>query len=165
MKTPGKKPHWQGRRRHVSNGRMAWYGAASDERYWFEYWKARLTPDYYNTAENAALMQEDLGQILLKYLQPAGLHLDAGCGAGYWVAALRHQGFMIEGIEYAPALVEMAQAAYPQLPVRQGNALQRRSVRLGRRASGLFEILAGLQPGDDVLISQPPADSERLALP
>jgi HlyD family secretion protein len=53
----------------------------------------------------------------------------------------------------------------PQLYVRQGAELRRRSVRLGRRASGLVEVLAGLRPGDDVLISQPPADSERLALP
>ncbi len=52
-----------------------------------------------------------------------------------------------------------------RLYVRQGNELRRRSVRIGRRASGLVEILAGLQAGDDVLISQPPADSERLALP
>jgi len=52
-----------------------------------------------------------------------------------------------------------------RLYVRRGNELQRRSVRIGRRASGLVEILAGLQAGDDVLISQPPADSERLALP
>lgn len=51
------------------------------------------------------------------------------------------------------------------LYVRDGRELRRRSVRLGRHASGLVEILAGLRPGDDVLISQPPADSERLALP
>ena len=52
-----------------------------------------------------------------------------------------------------------------RLYVRRGSELQRRDVRIGRRASGLVEILAGLQAGDDVLISQPPADSERLALP
>ena len=51
------------------------------------------------------------------------------------------------------------------LYVRQGNELQRRSVHLGRRAAGLVEILAGLRAGDDVLISQPPADADRLALP
>ena len=52
-----------------------------------------------------------------------------------------------------------------RLYVRHGNELQRRDVRIGRRAAGLVEILAGLQAGDDVLISQPPADSERLSLP
>jgi HlyD family secretion protein len=66
----------------------------------------------------------------------------------------------------APALLlPEGPGVQPQLYVRQGGELQRRSVRLGRRASGLVEILAGLRPGDDVLISQPPADSERLALP
>ena len=49
--------------------------------------------------------------------------------------------------------------------VRQGGTLHRRDVKLGRHASGLVEVLGGLQAGDDVLISQPPADSETLALP
>ncbi|HSI58165.1 MAG TPA: HlyD family efflux transporter periplasmic adaptor subunit [Ideonella sp.] len=52
-----------------------------------------------------------------------------------------------------------------RLYVRQGRELQRRTVQLGRRAAGLVEVLAGLQPGEQVLISQPPSDAERLALP
>jgi len=52
-----------------------------------------------------------------------------------------------------------------RLYVRQGRALQRRTVQLGRHASGLVEILSGLKAGDEVLISQPPSDSEQLALP
>jgi len=52
-----------------------------------------------------------------------------------------------------------------QLYVRQGRFLERRSVRLGRHASGLVEILSGLKAGDEVLISQPPSDEPRLALP
>jgi HlyD family secretion protein len=52
-----------------------------------------------------------------------------------------------------------------RLYVRQGSALRRRSVQLGRHASGLVEILSGLKAGDEVLISQPPSDSEQLALP
>ena len=52
-----------------------------------------------------------------------------------------------------------------RLYVRQGRELHRRTVRLGRRASGLVEILGGLKAGDEVLVSQPPADRETLALP
>jgi len=52
-----------------------------------------------------------------------------------------------------------------RLWVRDGRTLRRRDVQLGRRAGGLVQVLAGLQAGDDVLISQPPADHERLALP
>jgi len=51
------------------------------------------------------------------------------------------------------------------LYVRQGHELRRRTVELGRRAAGQVEVLAGLRVGDDVLISQPPTDAERLALP
>jgi len=38
-------------------------------------------------------------------------------------------------------------------------------VQLGRRAAGQVEVLSGLNAGDLVLISQPPFDAERLALP
>ena len=123
MKTPREKPHWQGRHRYVAHERMAWYGEPGDERYWFEYWKARLTPDYYASAEALSWGDDELGRILSRYMPASGLHLEAGCGAGYWVAALSQRGMRIEGIEYARELVELVRAANPQLPVRWGNAL------------------------------------------
>ncbi|WP_169806120.1 efflux RND transporter periplasmic adaptor subunit [Roseateles chitosanitabidus] len=52
-----------------------------------------------------------------------------------------------------------------RLYVRQGDRLFRREVRLGGRAAGRVEVLAGLRPGDQVLISQPPSDADVLALP
>ncbi|HEV2580975.1 MAG TPA: methyltransferase domain-containing protein, partial [Ktedonobacteraceae bacterium] len=123
MKTSRDKPHWQDRRRHVARGRMAWYGEPGDERYWLAYWKERLTPDYYVRAEHIGLHDDELGSILLRYLPSRGLHLEAGCGVGYWVAALREKGMWIEGIEYARELVELARSAHPGLPVRWGDAL------------------------------------------
>ena len=117
------RPHWQGRRRHVSNGRMVWYGEPGDERYWLAYWQARLTPQYYAEAESAQLQFDELGRLLLSYMSPDGLHLEAGCGAGYWVAALARAGRHVEGIEYARELVELVRAANPSLPVRCEDAL------------------------------------------
>jgi HlyD family secretion protein len=49
--------------------------------------------------------------------------------------------------------------------VRHGNELRRRTVKIGRRAAGRVEVLAGLRVGDEVLISQPPSDAERFLLP
>jgi SAM-dependent methyltransferase len=102
---------------------MIWYGDPGDARYWYRYWKARLTPDYYTTAEAIDLTPDQLGAVLLQAMSPQGLHLEAGCGAGYWVAALQHYGYMIEGIEYSHDLVDLVHAANPDLPVRQGNVL------------------------------------------
>src|SRR5258708_23014404 len=120
----GGKPHWQDRHRYVCAGRMAWYGEAGDEHYWYEYWEARLTPGYYADAEAADPTGDELGKVLLKAMRPGGLHLEAGCERGYLVAALRRYGLMIEGIEYAQNLVNLVASVNPGLPMRQGNALR-----------------------------------------
>jgi HlyD family secretion protein len=52
-----------------------------------------------------------------------------------------------------------------RLYVREGQQLQRRTVKLGRRAAGQVEVLSGLRAGEVVLISQAPSDAERFALP
>jgi len=164
------KPHWQDRHRYVSNGRMAWYGDPGNEQYWYAYWKSRLTPDYYASAEANDLTSDQLGKVLLSAMSPQGLHLEAGCGAGYWVAALRHHGLMIEGVEYSSDLVALVQSVNSQLPVRQGNALHIDSpdkhydsyLSIGvveHRVEGpepfLSEAYRVLKPGGKILISVP----------
>jgi SAM-dependent methyltransferase len=171
MKTStSSKPHWQDRHRYIANGRMAWYGDRGDERYWYEYWKARLTPDYYASAIANDLTTDQLGKILLQTMSLHGLHLEAGCGAGYWVAALRHRGLLVEGIEYSADLVALVHAANPQLRVRQGNALYIDSpdsyydtyLSIGvveHRVEGpepfLSEAYRVLKPGGKILVSVP----------
>src|SRR5260370_16717088 len=102
---------------------MAWYGEAGDEHYWYEYWKARLTPGYYADAEAADLTGDELGKVLLKAMRPGGLHLEAGCGAGYWVAALRRYGLMIDGTDYAQNLLTLPHSLNPALTITQANSL------------------------------------------
>jgi SAM-dependent methyltransferase len=171
MKTStSSKPHWQDRHRYISNGRMAWFGDPCDEQYWYEYWKARLSAAYYTSAEANDLFSDQLGKVMLQVMSTQGLHLEAGCGAGYWVAALRSRGLMIEGIEYARDLVDLVHAANPQLPVRQGNALHIDSpdnhydtyLSIGvveHRIEGpepfLSEAYRVLKPGGKILISVP----------
>ncbi|RQO60540.1 hypothetical protein DBR47_09290 [Paucibacter sp. KBW04] len=46
-----------------------------------------------------------------------------------------------------------------QIYVLEGRELRRRNIQLGRRAAGQVEVLAGLQAGDQVLLSQTPNDS------
>ncbi len=164
------KPHWQDRHRHISHRRMIWYGEPGNDQYWYQYWKARLTPDYYTSAEANDLASDQLGTVLLQTMSPQGLHLEAGCGAGYWVAAFRHFGFMIEGIEYAQDLVDLVHAAKPELPVRHGDVLHIDSLdnhydtyisigvvehRLEGPEPFLSEAFRVLKPGGKILISVP----------
>jgi SAM-dependent methyltransferase len=164
------KPHWQDRHRHISHGRMIWYGEPGNDQYWYQYWKARLSPEYYTSAEANDLASDQLGAVLLQTMSPLGLHLEAGCGAGYWVAALRHNGFMIEGIEYARDLVDLVLTANPELPVRHGNVLHIDSpdnyydtyISIGvveHHVEGpepfLSEAYRVLKPGGKILISVP----------
>lgn len=164
------KPHWWGRRRYAAHGRMAWYGEPGDERYWLAYWKARLTPDYYVQAGALSPGEDELGRVLLEYVPVGGLHLEAGCGAGYWVAALRAKGMQIEGIEYARELVDVVHEANPRLPVRVGDALAidrpdctyDTYLSIGvveHRAAGpepfLAEAYRVLKPGGKIMIAVP----------
>lgn len=169
MKAP-KEYRWQNRHRYVLDGRIVWYGSSSDEKYWYEYWKARLNSNYYVSAEARLLANDELGKVLLQELRADGIHLEAGCGAGYWVAALRRQGLMVEGIEYAQNLVDLVLSLYPQLPIRWGNALSIDSpdnyydsyLSFGvveHYAQGpepfLSEAFRVLKPGGKVIISVP----------
>lgn len=116
-------PYWLSHRRYVENGRMRWHAEQADEAFWAEYWRERVTPVYFQKAAAADVRADDMGRILLDEMPAEGRHLEAGCGAGYWVAALRAAGRDVQGIEYARDLVARVNAVCPELPVRYGDAL------------------------------------------
>lgn len=60
------------------------------------------------------------------------------------------------GAERPALLLPEGPGVQSTLYVLQDQALVRRSVRLGARAAGQVEVLAGLQAGEQVLISEPP---------
>ena len=130
-----------------------------------EYWLARLqvgqlvTSDAGDLRLAQALPQVQAGKVRVLLRWPDGRS----------PAALRPGQAVDVRLQLSPPtaalLVPDGPGVQAQLYVREGAELRRRSVQLGRRASGLVEILGGLKAGDDVLVSQAPADSERLALP
>ena len=115
--------YWQAHQRYYTNGRLAWYAETADESFWHDYWETRLTPDYFQAAASKNLADDEMGRILLREMDRNGRHLEAGCGAGYWVAALQSAGYKIEGIEYSRDLVNLVNNANPRLPVRCEDAL------------------------------------------
>lgn len=115
--------YWLRHRRYVANKRMRWHAETADESFWHDYWENRLNTGYFDHAEQFDIMSDELGCVLLEEMTPDGQHLEAGCGAGFWVAALRKAGLDVEGIEYSTELVEMVNEVYAELPVHYGDAL------------------------------------------
>lgn len=115
------EPYWRDQIQVLRNGRLEWYAEPATEQFWAELWAQRLHNGYYSQAERGDL--GDIEGVLLKHLQPGGVHLEAGCGLGYWVAALLARGYRVEGIEYSQSLVNLVRTIKPDLPVRRENAL------------------------------------------
>jgi SAM-dependent methyltransferase len=63
----------------------------------------------------------ELEHPFIHYLPKEGVILEAGCGTGQYVAALRARGFNVEGIDYAPETIRTIKAIDPTLKVRQGD--------------------------------------------
>lgn len=130
-----------------------------------EYWLPRLRPGQAVTSEAGdltlaqALPQVEGGKVRVLLRWPEGRS----------PATLRPGQAVDVRLQLSPPTSALMLPEGPgvqaRLYVRNEQRLERRSVRLGRHAAGLVEILGGLRPGDEVLISQPPADRETLALP
>ena len=134
-----------------------------------EYYLARLQPG--QVADSTAgtwRLAQTLPQVQGGKVR-ALFHAQAQAATGHAAAPLRAGQAVELRLQLSQAqsalLLPEGPGVQARLYVRVGSELQRRSVQLGRRAAGQVEVLAGLQAGDEVLISQPPSDDERLNLP
>ncbi len=113
------EPYWRSHEKVLRGGRLEWYGDEPSEEFWGDLWQDRLRSGYFAEADRGHL--DDLEDVLVRKLDRAGRHLEAGCGLGWWVAALRARGYDIAGVESSAALVDAVNAARPDLPVRRGD--------------------------------------------
>ena len=105
--------------RRLENGRLAYYRYNADVHYWDQHWIESIDLKYYKPARRGELGL--LENIFMDYL-PKGKHiLEAGCGRGQIVLALRNRGFDVEGIEWAPRTVKKIRELLPELPIKEGN--------------------------------------------
>ena len=154
--------------RCVEGQRLAYYRSKADAAFWDAQWKMYFSPKTYEKAERGHLWQfEDL---FTTYLSRQGRVLEAGCGLGQYVLALKIRGYDVEGIEWAPETVQTVRSLYPDLPIRTGDVTKldvpdsfyRRYISLGvveHRREGpdpfLREAYRVLEPGGVALISVP----------
>jgi SAM-dependent methyltransferase len=106
--------------RIVKNERLAYYLDSADIDFWNCHWKSHISPEWYAGAERGEL--DWLEEGFTRYLPKKGRILEAGCGLGQYVLALRVRGYEVEGVDSAKETVETARSLYPNLPIRCGDA-------------------------------------------
>ncbi|MFZ5984800.1 MAG: class I SAM-dependent methyltransferase [Acidobacteriota bacterium] len=108
-------------KRHVG-GRLAWYARAATEAFWEDYWRLTVTPRAFEEAP-ARIESMRTGRALLRHLSQTGMHLEAGCGPGFWVHALRSRGFRVCGLDFSVTPLLAATAVQPGLPLAAADVL------------------------------------------
>jgi SAM-dependent methyltransferase len=103
----------------VRGGRLAYFQRAASSDYWDERWLAEDLRARFAHARRGAL--DPIEDPCLRRLPRHGRILEAGCGPGHLVLALRARGFDAEGVEWAARTVENARRLAPDLPIRQGD--------------------------------------------
>jgi len=105
--------------RITSGRRLAYYRRTTNAQYWDDIWAKQQTQELYARAQKGELSYYD--EIFPAYLPKEGRILEAGCGLGQFVIALRARGYDAEGVDYGNQTVEFIKGQFPQLPVRLGD--------------------------------------------
>jgi len=101
------------------DGRLLYLGATPDEDFWREQWADERIVKALESARSGNL--QIFKSLFPRYLPKEGRILEAGCGMGHIVMALRARGYNCEGVEWSEDTVATIQAHFPELPITQGD--------------------------------------------
>ena len=107
--------------RSVVRGRLAYFGAAADPRFWDDHWRRSFDPRIYESTRKGDVVAF-YDAPFRRWLPRDGRILEAGCGFGHHVLALRARGYDAEGVDFAPETIDLVKRHVPDVPVRQSDA-------------------------------------------
>ena len=95
-----------------SNKRLIWINAKANAGFWADQWeKSGINNDIFKPSSYISRMTQ-------RYLKPAdGPILEAGCGKGNHVYALKQQGYQATGVDFAEKTVDSIKALKPELDI------------------------------------------------
>ena len=101
-------------------GRIIYYQNEASADFWDEHWNKLISKEYFRSYEKGNL--DDYSLIFKRYLKKGDHILEAGCGTGKYVLALKSRGFShIVGIEWGKRTVQLVKNMYPDLPIQVGD--------------------------------------------
>ena len=74
--------------KRAEGGRLVWYRAKADPDFWHDYFLAGFSSELIARYRSRRLDKDGLGRILARWVPKDGKVLEAGSGAGYWLAVL-----------------------------------------------------------------------------
>lgn len=114
--------NFERRRIYFFRGRLAQFQhSASDSLAWDQRWDTIDLKKQYHLAEKG-----NLGvyrSAFIHYLPDSGLLLEAGCGTGRYVKALKVLGYSVIGLDWALATLGKAKHIWPQAPFINANIM------------------------------------------
>ncbi|MCP4264280.1 MAG: class I SAM-dependent methyltransferase [Candidatus Brocadiaceae bacterium] len=90
---------------------------------WDQHWEetSKSVSEIYSRYENGHLGYGLLRHVFLKYLPKGGRILEAGCGLGQFVLALRARGYNCMGIDFAFQTIQNLKKHFPDITVMVGD--------------------------------------------
>lgn len=105
--------------RVVKSDRLIYHRTSADAKFWNQHWSDQLTLHTYRSSRQGELGRFE--DVFIRYLPTRGRILEAGCGIGLYVLALRVRGYDCEGVEWGIDTVRKVQSIIPELPIRVGD--------------------------------------------
>ena len=103
----------------IEGKRLAIYGRGASAVCWDSRWKRHVSLSIYRSALVGKL--GPYKKPFIRYLPRNGRILEAGCGLGQLVLALRVRGYNVEGVDFASKTIDSVKSLFPDLPIRVGN--------------------------------------------
>jgi SAM-dependent methyltransferase len=105
---------------YMLNGRLAQFRVIGEHReHWEERWSRGRIRELLAQASSGSL--DDFEGLFTTYLPRDLRVLEAGCGLGQLVMALKSRGYLVEGVDYAAQTVATLNEVAPELNVRVGD--------------------------------------------
>ncbi|MBI5114991.1 methyltransferase domain-containing protein [Candidatus Poribacteria bacterium] len=102
------------------NRRLAFYGApGASSQFWGNHWENQDWRAWLDGSKSGALGHPE--ELFARYLPKEGRILEAGCGLGQIVVALRARGYDAEGVEFSEKTVSMVKQYLGECPIQVGD--------------------------------------------
>ena len=113
--------------RCVEGQRLVYYRSKPDADYWDLHWQRNSIDDLYEHAKRGYLGHFE--KPFISHLPKKGLILEAGCGLGQYVLALRKRGYEVEGVDWAAGTIKAVLEKFPDLPISKADVKKTGSTR------------------------------------